>query len=84
LAGKERPCHRWRCRTGYVHGDGGLYELVLLKQGTRSEAVERLQEKHGIGADGQFGSGTEKALRDYQEKNGLLADGMADTPRSRR
>ena len=55
----------------------GLYELVLLKQGTRGDAVKRLQEKLGVGADGQFGSGTEKVLRDYQEKNGFVADGMA-------
>src|SRR5262245_64185064 len=46
-------------------------------RGTQGDAVKRLQEKLGIGADGQFGSGTEKALRDYQEKNGLVADGMA-------
>ena len=55
----------------------GLYELVLLKQGTRGDTVKKLQDKLGINADGQFGSGTEKAVRDYQQKNGLVADGMA-------
>jgi peptidoglycan hydrolase-like protein with peptidoglycan-binding domain len=55
----------------------GLHELILLKQGTRGETVKALQQKLGIGADGQFGSGTEKAVRDYQQKNGLAADGMA-------
>jgi peptidoglycan hydrolase-like protein with peptidoglycan-binding domain len=55
----------------------GLYELVLLKQGTRGDAVNKLQAKLGIDADGQFGSGTEKAVRDYQRKNGLVADGVA-------
>src|SRR2546423_6700421 len=55
----------------------GLYELVLLKQGTRGDTVKTLQDKLGISADGQFGSGTEKAVRDYQQKNGLVADGMA-------
>ncbi|MGE0848815.1 MAG: peptidoglycan-binding protein [Hyphomicrobiaceae bacterium] len=55
----------------------GLYELVLLKQGTRGATVKKLQEKLGVGADGQFGAGTEKALRDYQAKNGLAADGLA-------
>ena len=54
-----------------------LYELVLLKQGTRGDAVKKLQEKLGIGADGQFGPGTEKAVRDYQQKNGLAVDGAA-------
>ena len=55
----------------------GLYELVLLKQGTRGDAVKKLQEKLGVGADGQFGPGTEKAVRDYQQKNGLVTDGAA-------
>ena len=55
----------------------GLYELVLLKQGTRGNAVKKLQEKLAVTADGQFGAGTEKALRDYQQKNGLAADGLA-------
>ena len=55
----------------------GLYELVLLKQGTRGDTVKKLQEKLGVGADGQFGPGTEKAVREYQSKNGLAADGLA-------
>jgi peptidoglycan hydrolase-like protein with peptidoglycan-binding domain len=55
----------------------GLYELVLLKQGTRGDAVKKLQEKLAVGADGQFGPGTEKAVRDYQQKNGLVPDGAA-------
>jgi peptidoglycan hydrolase-like protein with peptidoglycan-binding domain len=55
----------------------GLHELVLLKQGTRGDTVKKLQEKLGITADGQFGSGTEKAVRNYQQKNNLVADGLA-------
>ena len=55
----------------------GLYELVLLKEGTRGDAVKKLQEKLGVGADGQFGPGTEQAVRDYQQKNGLVVDGAA-------
>jgi peptidoglycan hydrolase-like protein with peptidoglycan-binding domain len=55
----------------------GLYELVLLKQGTRGDAVKKLQEKLAIGADGQFGAGTERAVHEYQQKNGLVADGVA-------
>jgi peptidoglycan hydrolase-like protein with peptidoglycan-binding domain len=55
----------------------GLYELVLLKEGTRGSTVKALQEKLGVTADGQFGAGTEKALKDYQKTNGLTADGLA-------
>lgn len=55
----------------------GLYELILLKQGTRGDTVKALQQKLGVGADGQFGSGTEKAVREYQKNNSLTADGVA-------
>lgn len=55
----------------------GLYELVLLKAGTRGTSVKKLQEALGITADGQFGGGTAKAVKEFQEKNGLPADGMA-------
>jgi peptidoglycan hydrolase-like protein with peptidoglycan-binding domain len=82
----EKALKDWQTKNGLA-ADGvagpdtfmamGLYELVLLKEGTRGEAVKKLQEKLGVGADGQFGSGTGKALRDYQAKNGLVADGMA-------
>jgi peptidoglycan hydrolase-like protein with peptidoglycan-binding domain len=82
----EKALRDWQTKNGLTP-DGvagpdtfmtlGLYELVLLKQGTRGEAVKKLQEKLGIGADGQFGSGTKKALQEYQQKNGLVADGVA-------
>ena len=55
----------------------GLYELVLLRRGSRGAAVKKLQEGLGIGADGIFGPGTEKAVKAFQEKNGLVVDGLA-------
>ena len=82
----EKALKDWQTKNG-LSADGiagpdtfmamGLYELVLLKQGTHGNAVKKLQEKLAISADGQFGSATEKAVRDYQQKNGLVADGMA-------
>ena len=53
-----------------------LYDLVLLRRGTRGTTVKAMQEKLGIDADGKFGAGTEKAVKDFQEKNGLKADGI--------
>lgn len=55
----------------------GLYELVLLRRGSRGGAVKKLQDGLGIGADGIFGAGTEKAVKAFQEANGLAADGIA-------
>lgn len=55
----------------------GLSELVLLRRGTRGEAVAQMQKALGIGADGVFGAGTEKAVKEFQAKNGLAADGIA-------
>jgi len=75
----EKALKDWQTKNG-LSADGiagpdtfmamGLYELVLLKQGTRGDAVKKLQEKLAIGADGQFGSATEKAVRDYQQVTG--------------
>ncbi|THD81389.1 peptidoglycan-binding protein [Aliigemmobacter aestuarii] len=55
----------------------GLEELVLLRKGTRGETVKKLQSALGIAADGQFGPGTEKAVKDFQAGHGLTADGIA-------
>ena len=54
-----------------------LPELILLRVGSRGDAVKQLQSDLGIGADGIFGAGTKKAVADFQTANGLAADGMA-------
>lgn len=51
--------------------------MSILKRGLKGAPVKRLQEKLGITADGDFGPGTERALRDYQAANGLAVDGIA-------
>ena len=51
--------------------------MSILKRGMKGAPVKRLQEKLGVEADGDFGPGTQRAVRDYQEKNGLAADGIA-------
>lgn len=55
----------------------GLDELVLLRVGTRGETVKKLQKALEITADGIFGAGTEKAVREFQSANGLKVDGLA-------
>lgn len=54
----------------------GLYDLVLLRRGTRGSVVRKMQQKLGIDADGKFGPGTEKAVKAFQAENGLTADGI--------
>lgn len=51
--------------------------MSLLKRGLSGEPVKRLQQVLGVTADGIFGPGTEKALKEYQQKNGLAVDGIA-------
>lgn len=49
---------------------------MLLKNGSKGDEVKKLQEKLGLTADGSFGPGTEKAVKDWQSANGLVADGV--------
>ena len=49
---------------------------MLLKVGSKGEDVKKLQEKLGTGADGSFGPGTEKLVKEWQSKNGLTPDGI--------
>lgn len=53
----------------------------VLKVGTSGETVKKLQQGLGLTADGQFGFGTERAVKDFQQKNGLAADGIAQHSR---
>ena len=49
---------------------------MILKNGSKGEEVKALQSKLGIAADGDFGPGTEKIVKEWQTKNGLTADGI--------
>lgn len=49
----------------------------VLRKGMRGEGVKAMQEALGIGADGVFGPGTERALKAWQRDKGLVADGIA-------
>jgi putative chitinase len=50
---------------------------MLLKLGSKGPEVVKLQTALGITADGNFGPGTEKVLKEWQAKMGLTADGIA-------
>ena len=56
--------------------------LPTMRRGDKGESVTALQERLvGLGylaaADGQFGGGTDRAVKLFQEANGLTADGVA-------
>lgn len=55
----------------------GLFELILLRRGSKGDQVKRLQQALGEDADGVFGGGTEKTLKEFQTQNGLAVDGIA-------
>ena len=57
--------------------DMDVSDIGTLRKGSKGEGVKMMQEALGIGADGAFGPGTERALKAWQAKNGLTADGIA-------
>lgn len=51
--------------------------LETVKRGSRGPTVQKVQEKLGITpADGIFGPGTERIVKQWQSDNGLVADGI--------
>jgi putative chitinase len=57
--------------------DMDVSDIGTLRKGSKGEGVKMMQEALGIGADGSFGPGTERALKAWQTANGLTADGIA-------
>lgn len=49
---------------------------MLLQKGSQGNDVKALQQKLGVVADGDFGSGTEQRVKAWQTSNGLTADGV--------
>ncbi len=84
--GTEKALKEWQSTNGLA-ADGiagpdtfaamDLYELILLRKGSRGAQVKKLQEGLGTSADGIFGAGTAQKVKDFQTANGLAADGIA-------
>jgi peptidoglycan hydrolase-like protein with peptidoglycan-binding domain len=49
----------------------------VLRVGSTGHDVKRMQTALRIPSDGQFGPGTEAALKKWQSANGLTPDGVA-------
>jgi len=49
---------------------------MILKLGSKGNEVKELQEFLGLKADGDFGSKTDIAVKEWQKKHGLLPDGI--------
>jgi len=57
--------------------DFDIDDIGVLRKGCRGEGVKMMQEALGISADGIFGPGTERVLKEWQASKGLVADGIA-------
>ncbi len=57
--------------------DMDVSDIGTLRKGSKGEGVKMMQEALGIDADGSFGPGTERKLKEWQAANGLTADGIA-------
>ena len=84
-SGTQKALQQWQGDNGLT-ADGiagpdtfaamGLFQLVLLRKGSRGETVKKLQTMLELDADGKFGPGTEKAVKAWQSENDIEADGM--------
>ena len=50
-----------------------------LKKGSKGDSVKKVQTLLGLKADGDFGPGTEKAVKAFQSDNKLKTDGIVDS-----
>jgi peptidoglycan hydrolase-like protein with peptidoglycan-binding domain len=53
-------------------------EFKPFKVGSKGDAVKKVQELLGLSADGDFGPGTEKAVKAFQKKSSLPVTGIVD------
>lgn len=73
-------------KTAYEYSTSTLNQILdvfnptpivrTLRYGMRGDDVKTLQKALNIKADGIFGIGTDKAVKDFQKKNKLVVDGL--------
>jgi peptidoglycan hydrolase-like protein with peptidoglycan-binding domain len=52
---------------------------AVLKKGSKGPQVKEIQKALGLKADGQFGPGTEKAVKDFQKSKSINPNGIVDS-----
>ncbi len=71
--GLDQPITELTSQTAWAQVRSGQ---TRLRQGAQGMAVEALQELLGLEVDGDFGPGTDRAVRQFQTGAGLTADGV--------
>ncbi len=78
--GTVEAVKKWQAESGLtadgVVGRDTWGELFSLRKGATGDDVKNLQEGLGLKVDGNFGAGTEEALKKWQATNGFDADGV--------
>lgn len=76
---KKHYAHALEVLGGHVSfvEDDDDVKYSLVRKGSKGDTVKRLQEALGIAADGDFGPGTESALKAWQRENDCTPDGIA-------
>ena len=84
----------WAALNAAAARQSGESNCGKVRRGDKNQCVQQLQSKlgtllcrtlfkcpviSGIAADGDFGAGTERAVRDFQTRHGLAADGVVGT-----
>lgn len=75
LGGKVAP--KAAAAPAKASGSSSLNLNETLNIGSKGDTVAAVQKKLGLTADGDFGPGTKRAVKEFQAKNGLVADGVA-------
>jgi putative chitinase len=88
--GLEDRIHHWKDALELLGGEAGSHDSVVeeddhvdaesygvLRKGMKGDGVKAMQAALGVGVDGVFGPGTERALKTWQHEHDLVADGIA-------